>query len=421
MYQKTTLKNGLRLVTSSMPHLKSVSVSIFVGAGSRYENQQDSGISHFIEHLCFKGTEKRPESRDISTAIDGVGGVFNAGTDRELTVYWCKVASTHFPLAVDVLSDILLHSKFSPEDIESERQVIIQELNMQMDSPQQRVHMLISELLWPKHPLGREIGGTRETVANTSRQMMMDYIEQYYAPDNTVISIAGGIGQEEAISQIEKEFGDWSHIGTKVSYLSADDTQKKPCLRIEQRDTEQAHFCLAVAGLSETHPDRFILDLLNTILGGGMSSRLFTEIRDKRGLAYAISSYTDHLSDSGSLTIYAGVNPDNTGAAIEAILEEMRGMMGKIPQSEISKAKELMKGRLLLRMENSSSVASWMGGQELLKGKILTVEDVGNAIDAVTAEDIQRVARELFITEKLNLSIVGPSSEEEQLQKLLQL
>ncbi|MCD6359077.1 MAG: insulinase family protein [Dehalococcoidia bacterium] len=421
MYQKTTLKNGLRLITSSMPHLQSVCISIFVKSGSRYETREESGVSHFIEHLCFKGTEKRPTSRDISTAIDEVGGVFNGGTDRELTVYWCKTASTHFPLAVDVLADILLHSKFNPQDIDSERRVIIQELDMQMDSPHQRVHMLINELLWPEHPLGREIGGTKETVTKISRQAMTGYAKQHYTPDNIVISIAGGITQEEALLQVEKVFGDWDCHGDRIIFLPANDIQQEPHLYIEQRKIEQSHLCLAVPGLSDTHPDRFALDLLNTILGGGMSSRLFTEIRDKRGLAYAISSYEEHLSDTGSMTIYAGVRPDNTAATITAILKEMRGMMEQIPKSELTKAKEQLKGQILLRMENSSSVSAWMGGQELLKGKILTVNDVGNAIDAVTAADIQRIAQEVFVSDKLNLALVGPDVEEQELKKLLQI
>ena len=404
-----------------MPHIHSVCVGIFIGAGSRYETWEESGISHFVEHLCFKGTEQRPTSRDISTAIDGVGGTFNGGTDKESTLYWCKVAHIHFPLAVDVLADILCHSRFDPRDIESERRVIIEELNMQMDSPQQRVHMLINEILWPDHPLGWEVGGSKETVTKISRQMMLDYLQHQYSPGNTVISIAGGVEQESALSQIEETFGDWSSTSSTIPYLPASDVQQAPRLRIEPRDTEQSHLCLAIPGLSSTHPDRFTLDLLNVILGGGMSSRLFIEIRDKRALAYAIYSYAEHLLDSGSITIYAGVNPDNTEAAIEAILGEVRKVMERVPGSEITKAKELVKGRLLLSMENSSNVAHWMGGQELLKGQILTVGDVSRAIDAVTAEDLQRVSQEIFVTEKLNLSLVGPTGEQEQLQKLLGL
>lgn len=421
MYQKSVLSNGLRVVTSFMPHIHSVCISIFIGAGSRYENREQSGVSHFIEHLCFKGTERRPTSRDISAAIDGVGGVLNGGTDKELTVYWCKVAHSQFPLAVDVLADIVRHSKFAPQDIEAERRVIIEELNMQLDSPQQRADMLINELLWPDHPLGWEIGGSKETVAGISRQMMLDYLRHQYSPDNTVISIAGGISQEEALAQIEAALGDWSSAEPAISYRPASNTQDAPRLSIESRDTEQVHLCLAVPGLSATHPDRFTLDLLNAILGGGMSSRLFIEIRDKRSLAYAIHSYAEHFSDSGSVTIYAGVNPSNTETAIEAILEEVRGVTRKIPESEITRAKELIKGRLLLRMEDSSSVAHWMGGQELLQGHILTIDDVGNAIDAVTTEDLQRVSRELLITEKLNLSLVGPAGDDKRLQKLLRL
>ena len=420
MYQKTTLDNGLRILTATMPHTRSVSICIFIGVGSRYEAEAEAGISHFIEHLLFKGTQKRPTAREISAAIEGVGGILNAGTDKELTVYWCKVAQPHFPLALDVLVDILLHSKFDPEEIEKERQVIIDEIGLSKDFPSQRVDMLIDELLWPNHPLGRDIAGSKESVAAIPRDMMLDYMASQYLPDNTVVTIAGNIQHREMVTAVSQAMGNWTNSQPRSQY-SAYKEQTAPWPCIETRDTEQAHLCLALPGLSLLHPKRFILDLLNVILGEGMSSRLFSEIRDKLGLAYSIHSSVDHFLDSGSITVYAGVEPKNLQVAIKAILEQLYQLKEIIPESELSKAKELSKGRLLLRMEDSRSVAGWMGGQEILTGHILSVDQLVSIIDAITAEELQQLAQELLKGNQLRLAVVGPVTKDEPLAELLKL
>ncbi|MEE8618687.1 MAG: pitrilysin family protein, partial [Dehalococcoidales bacterium] len=302
MYQKTTLDNGLRIITATMPHTRSVSICIFIGVGSRYETEAEAGISHFIEHLCFKGTEKRPTSREISEAIEGVGGILNGGTDKELTLYWCKVAQPHFSLTLDVLADMLLHSKFDPVEIEKERQVIIEEINMSQDYPPQWVDMLIDQLLWPNHPLGRDIAGSKESVAAINRDKMLDYLQEQYLPNKTVVSIAGNMQHQEIVTAVSQSLGDWTSRQQPSGY-SAYEEQPSQQLHIETRDTEQAHLCLALPGLSLIHPKRCTLDLLNVILGEGTSSRLFTEIRDKLGLTYNIHSYTEHFLDSGSITV----------------------------------------------------------------------------------------------------------------------
>jgi predicted Zn-dependent peptidase len=420
LYQKTTLDNGLRVITETMPHTRSVSVCIFIGAGSRYESERQAGVSHFIEHLLFKGTLKRATARDISVAIEGVGGIINAGTDKELTVYWCKTAQPHFPVALDVLSDIVLHSKFDPDDIESERRVIIEEIHMEKDSPSQLVNMLIDELLWPGHPLGRDIAGDRDSVAGISRQMMLDYLSQQYLPANTVVSIAGALKHREMITAANQALGGWAVRDTHPGYKAYQE-HPFPQLRIEKKDTEQAHLCLGLSGLPLLHPKRFVLDLLNVVLGEGMSSRLFTEIRDRLGLAYSIHSYVDHFLDTGAITIYAGVEPKKLPVAIEAILEQLGRLKEPVPEDELAKAKELAKGRLLLRMEDSRSVAGWMGGQEVLTGQILTVDQVTAAIDAITAGEIRQLAGELLVASQLRLAVVGPVAEGESLEKLLKL
>ncbi len=420
MYQKTTLDNGLRVITAAMPHTRSVSICIFIGVGSRYETELQAGVSHFIEHLLFKGTPKYTTAREISEAIERVGGILNGGTDKEITIYWCKVAQPHFHLALDVLADMLLHAKFDPADIENERQVIIEEINMGKDSPPQLVNMLIDELLWPSHPLGRDIAGNKESVAAITRDMMLDYLAHQYLPDNTVTSIAGALEQQEMAAAVGQALGKWA-AGQPHSGYSAYRERKFPRLRIEGKDTEQAHLCLALSGLSLLHPKRYTLDLLNVILGEGMSSRLFTEIRDRLGLAYSIHSYVEHFLDTGSVTIHAGVEPKNLQVAIRAILEQLSLLKEPVPESELTKAKELTKGRLLLRMEDSRSVAGWAGGQEILTGSILSVDQVTSIIDAITAEELKGLAQELLIDSQLRLAVVGPVAEDEPLENLLKL
>ena len=420
MYQKTTLDNGLRIITAAMPETRSVSISIFMGVGSRYETDAQAGISHFIEHMCFKGTPRRPTSREISEAIGGVGGIINAGTDKELTAYWCKVAQPHFHIALDVLVDMLLHSRFDPEDIEKERHVIIEEINMSKDSPPQRVDMLIDKLLWPNHPLGRDTAGNEESVAGTTRYSLLNYLANHYQPDNAVIAVAGAIEHQEAVNAIGQAFGDWTSRQPRPGYTAYTE-QQNPRLHIETRETEQANLCLALPGLSLFNPRRFTLDMLNVILGKGMSSRLFTEIRDKLGLAYSIHSHSEHLLDSGAVTIYAGVEPENLRVAITAILEQLNRLKEPVPETELHKAKEFSKGRLLLSMEDSRSVAAWMGAQEILTANILSVDQIVSIIDAVTTEELRLMAKEILVGDRLRLAVVGPIANHESLEELLRL
>ncbi len=421
MYKKTVLGNGLRVVTSFMPHTRSVCVCIFVGAGSRYEAGEEAGVSHFVEHLCFKGTQRRPTAKEISEAIDGVGGVLNGATDKELTVYWAKVARSHFTLALDLLVDMLRNSKFDPVEMGNERKVIIEELNSCMDSPQSRVDTLVDEVIWPNQPLGRDVAGTKETVAAIDRGTIVGFLSRHYLPGNTVVGVAGDIGDDEVVDAVAEVLRDWPD-GAAGRWFPANDSQNAPRLVVEQRQTEQVQLCLAVRGLGNTHPDRFALDVLNLVLGEGMSSRLFQEIRERQGLAYDVHSQVSHYHDSGSVNVWSGVDPKRLEEAIQAILAEMAKLKDvQVSEAELAKAKEMGKGRLLLRMEDTRSVAGWIAGQELLTAKILTVDEVVSTLDGVTAPDVQRVARDLFNTGKLCLAVVGPSCEESRLEKLLRL
>ncbi|MGB5924721.1 MAG: pitrilysin family protein [Dehalococcoidia bacterium] len=411
MYNKTVLDNGLRVITSAMPHSRSVCLALFVGAGSCYESKEEAGISHFAEHLFFKGTKRRPTSKEITQDIEGIGGMINGGTDKEITVYWCKVASPHFTIALDVLSDLLLNSRFDTEDIEKERQIIIEEINMNMDIPQQRVNVLIDDLLWPEQSLGREVIGYKETVSSLTREQLLNYLARRYMANNAVLSIAGNIRHEDVTAKIEPLFTKWT-AGKLTAGYATNDRQKEARLRIEPKDIEQAHLCLAVHGFSYSHPQRFTLDLLNTVLGGGMSSRLFTEIRERRGLAYDIHSYTEHFLDSGSFGVYAGVDPDKTETALAAIVEELSEIKKGIATSDLTRAKELSKGRLYLRFEDTHHVALWYGGQEILTQQILDIDDVISIVDAITVDQLQEVAQKILTDSGLNLAVTGPIKQD---------
>lgn len=411
MYNKCVLDNGLRVITSTMSHSRSVCVAVLVGTGSCYETKEQAGISHFAEHLFFKGTQRRPTSREITQDIEGVGGIINGGTDKEVTVYWCKVASPHFPIALDVLSDLLLNSRFDSQDIDKERQVIMEEIKMSLDIPQQRVNVLIDELLWPEQPLGREVIGYKDTVSSSTREQLLGYLARRYVANNVVLSVAGNIQHEEAMAQIEPLFRKWAAGKLATGYATSDE-QTEARLRIEPKDIEQAHLCLAVHGFSRSHPQRFAVDLLNTVLGGGMSSRLFLEIRERRGLAYDIHSYTEHFLNSGSFGICAGVDPDKAETAVVAILEELSKVRQGIPASELTRAKELSKGRLYLRFEDNQNVALWYGSQEILLQQILDLDDVISIVDAITADQLQEVAQQILTGGGLNLAVTGPVKED---------
>jgi predicted Zn-dependent peptidase len=420
MYQKTTLPNGLRVLTSPMMETQSVCVAIFIGVGSRYESAREAGTSHFIEHLLFRGTDARPTSREISEAIEGVGGILNGATDKEMTFYWCKVARGHFTAAAGVLIDMLLNSRFDPGDIEKERQVIIEEIHMCKDSPSQQVSLLIDNLMWPDHALGRDIAGTVESVGGISREVLIDFKNTRYTPHNTVIAVSGAISHTAVVDTIGQLLGNWDGPPSRPLYAPFQ-PGPGPRLKIEKRDTEQAHLCLALPGISLSHPQRFHLDLLNVLLGEGMSSRLFSEIRDKLGLAYSISSYIDHFLDTGSLTVAASVDPENLEKTIEAVLAQLELLKEPIAAAEMHKAREISKGRLLLRMEDSRNVAGWLGGQEMLLDQIQTVDEVVRIIDAITSAQLNAIARELIAVERAQLAVVGPQAETRGLEKLLKI
>lgn len=422
MYQRTVLDNQLRVLTSAMPHSTSVSVTISVGAGSRYEPDELAGLSHFLEHLPFKGTENWPTARQVSETIEGVGGVMNASTDREVTVFWCKVARLHFPQAFSVLLDLVLNPLLDPEEMEKEREVIQEELRMTYDYPSHRVDLLIDEILWPEQAMGRDVGGTPESVNNITVDDVREYMLRQYNPANVVIAVAGNVDHDQVVASVNEATHHWQPKDSLewqpvVDYYA--DRDIGAVARVEQRQSDQAHICLGLPGISLTDPDRYSLAILNGVLGDGMSSRLFLNLREEQGLAYDVASSLNHFRDCGSLVVYCGVEPRKTREAVPAVVRELAGMREEVPFAELNKAREFTKGRLLLRMEDTRSVAAWLGAQELLLGRVSTIDETVRKIDKVTSEDVARVAERLLDPDKLRLAVVGPHRGEKRLQGML--
>lgn len=422
MYQRATLKNGIRILTSPMTHVRSVSIAYFFGVGSRYEGAGVAGVSHFIEHMLFKGSRRYPTAQMISEAIEGVGGVLDAATDKELTVYSAKIASHHFDLAMGLLADMVRHPILDPLEVEKERRVITEEINMYRDSPQEWVGVLGDETFWPDNlPLGREVAGTRETVGSISREAMDAYRVAHYVPGNLVLSVVGNIEHEQVVAAAEQLLGDWLPASVPL-WTPCPPPLDAPRLRLETRKTEQTNLCIFTPGLAHKDPDYYTLVLLNAILGDGMSSRLFYEVREQQGLAYDVSTSPVNYHDTGAFVIYAGVEPKRTPAALRAILREL-GRIREEPvgAEELTRAKEYTKGRMALRLEDTHSVASWLGGQEALLDEVRELDENLVRIDAVTVEDIQRVSRAIFTDEWLRLALIGPHKDAVQFDDLLHL
>ena len=418
MYQRSVLDNKLRVLTSTMAHTQSVSMVICVGAGSRYESDALAGVSHFIEHLPFKGTKNWPTARAVSESIEGVGGVMNASTDREMTVFWCKVARLHYKTAFAVLLDMVLNSRLDPEDVEKEREVIQEELRMTYDQPSYRVDLLIDEAMWPNQAMGRDVGGTPESVKDIQQKDIREYMHQQYNPANTVVAVAGNVTQDEVVDMLVETTRDWKPL-EPLKWEPATDEVQGPVVKIERRRSDQSHVCLAVPGLSLGHPDRYAFNLMNTILGDGMSSRLFLNLREEKGLAYDVQSSTSSFRDTGALVVYCGVEPQKTNEAVKSIVQEFKGMHEQPNEQELHKAKEYSKGRLLLRMEDTRAVASWLGAQELLQEIVRTPDEVVDLLDAVDASDVARVSNDLLDENKIRLAVVGPRGGAKTLTGLL--
>jgi predicted Zn-dependent peptidase len=411
MYELTTLDNGLRILTVTMPHVQSVSLGFFLNVGSRYEHETLAGASHFIEHMLFKGTARRPTARDIADAIEGRGGMFNASTGLETTLYWAKVAAAHLPETLDVVSDMLLSARFDAAEIEKERTVIAEEINYSLDMPDSLVQILVNQLQWPNHPLGRDVAGTRESVEKLSRESLLTYLAEHYRPGNTVLGMAGRISHEEAVVLATSCLGGWQP-GPATRCDPASSNHHGPNLHLEPKDIEQAHLNLSFDALPRADPDRYTLRLLNVLLGEGMSSRLFQEVRERLGLAYNVESFVSAFQDTGAVGVYAGVAIDRVEESLSAILSLLDGLRQEpVSQDELDKAREFVKGRLALSLEDSFTIGAWYARQVLFGPEVLHPDEVVALYDAIQPGDIQRVAQKLFSKEQLNLAVVGPFSD----------
>ena len=401
-----------------MPSTRSASIGLFVQAGSRYESDADGGTLHFIEHLLFKGTSRYETSREISETVESVGGIINASTDQELTIYWSKVPHSHLDTTIELLGDIIQNSKFRPSDIEKERGVILEELAMSNDNPDDRADILIDQVMWPDQPLGRDIGGTPQSVGSISRETLLSHFDRYYHASNAVLAIAGQFEHDTILNVVNKEFGPW-YSGNHFPYPPAIDEQTTAQVRVESRNTDQAHICLGLRGLCSTDPQRYTLDLLNTILGQGASSRLFMEIREKRGLVYAINSGASHFRDTGALVVHFAVHPNNAISALEATIAELYRLISDVPEADVEKAKNMVKGRLHLRLEDTRNVAFWGGTQQSMLDRVFSVEEITDRIDAIDTDDIRSLAASLVSADKMNLAVVGPYSTDAEFRRVL--
>ena len=418
IYERTSLRNGLRVLTAPMAEAQSVTCMVMLAAGSRYEDAASSGIAHFAEHMFFKGTKRRPTSRDITTEIDGIGGEFNAFTGKEYTGYYVKCAAADRDLALDVLVDMLRHSKFDPEEIEREKGVIVEEMNMYFDTPRDFIGGVYESLLYGDQPLGRDIIGTKESVRAATRETFASFIDRWYRPERMVVGLGGKIGDglsdrlEELLGSIEP--GETGAPEPVVIPLNGSP------VKVHTKQSDQAHIILGARSYPLGHPDRYALQLLATVLGGGMSSRLFTEVRERRGLAYYVFGTNSSYVDAGSLYAQAGVDIDRIDDAVTTIARELRLIAEEpVPAAELVKARAFAKGRFVLGLESPHGTIMFGLRREVLQGSAEEPEAVLAGLDAVSADDIQRVAQDV-VGKQLKLAVVGPFDDPERFERLLE-
>jgi len=419
MYKKIILDNGLRIMLVHNKNTQAVTVLAVVGAGSKYETKKNNGISHFVEHMFFKGTKKRPNTLGISETLDRVGGFYNAFTSKEYTGYFAKVDSKHADLALDWVSDIFLNSKIDSREIEKERGVIIEELNMYLDTPVRHIRDLFESILYGDQPAGWEIVGTKENLKKVQRKDFIDYIQNHYSSSNTIVCVSGNFNQEKMAEDIKRKF---KAINKKQprEKRKVIEGQKEPQVHLRFKETDQTHFCLGVRAFDLFSPKIYVQEVLATILGGNMSSRLFIKVREKNGLAYYIKTEAESFTDSGYLVTQAGIPHAALPKAVAMILKEYKNLAGQIiTESELKKAKDYLKGNLVLSLESSDALASFYAGQELLTNKILTLKEECAKIDKVKASEVKALAKEIFKKESLNLAVIGPHKNEDELQKLM--
>lgn len=434
MHKITKLKNGLTLITAPVPATKTATILVTIGTGSKYESKEINGISHFLEHMFFKGTTNRQTPLVLAAEMDSTGGDYNAFTSKEFTGFYMKVDATKLDKAIEIVSDMLINSKFEIAEMEREKGVIIEEINMYEDNPMMHIEDIFEQCLYGDTPAGWDTAGRKEVVSNLTREDFLNYYGSQYKTANTVICVAGSF-KADTENKIEKYFKEFAQNTVDQKFkekFKVAVNQKKPSLNLSYKKTDQAHLCLGVHAYPNGHKDEVALKLLSIILGGSMSSRLFSELREKRGLAYYVRTTVDAYSDCGHLSTAAGVKVDQIESAIEVILDEYKKIaIETVSEEELKRVKDLIKGKIVIQLESSDDVADWYGRQAITKltqertnaesrEKIYSPEEFFKQIDKVSVKDIKRVAADIFQNSKLNLAVIGPYKDEEKFKKFLQ-
>jgi predicted Zn-dependent peptidase len=427
-YERSVLPNGLRIVTQEMPHARSVSVALFVAVGSRHEDEQHAGLSHLLEHLVFKGTAGYPDPGALSELIEGCGGGVNASTDRELTVYTARVPVSAAATALAVVHELALRPLLRRKDLAAEKPVIVDEIRMYVDSPSDHIFTLFDQLLFGRHPLGREIAGTPRSVRGSTRELAMGHWQRWYRPERMVLAVAGAI-DHDTVRRLTEHQWDTARSDDRGSSATVTPPDALPvapvfaepgALRVAHRRLSQGNLCLGMPGVSRADPDRWTLDLLGALLGDGMSSRLFLELRERRSLAYDVSTFASTYADCGTLGVHAGFDPERLEEVVNAVLHELdRVVQDPVPDTELERARAYTRGRLELRMEETGAVSSWLGTGEILLPRILTVAEVVEKLEAVTVDDLLRVARRFVAPGQARLALLGPFRRSPRLERLL--
>ena len=421
MFERTALPAGPRVISARLPGARSVSIAAYVLAGSRLETPAEAGVAHFMEHITFKGTARFPSTRAISEAIEGVGGSFNAATDRESTVYWVRVPKREATRAMDVLGELIVRPTLDDAEIDGERAVIVEEIRSYLDDPSEYAQILFQQAMFGEESLGREICGDEDGIRALPADTIRSFWRTTYRPANTVVAVAGDIGHDDAVGLAGTAFGTGNGVVPGFAPAPALPAGERALLR-SRRDASQAQLIVGVPALRRDHPDAWILALLNAVLGDGMSSRLFLSVREAKGLAYDVSSGLVDYADAGSLEVSAGVDPARLPAALEAVLLELGRLRDEtVPAEELAKAKAYLSGGLELRMDETRHLASWIGGQEALHDRVLTLDEALAEVAAVSADDIRRLAGELFVDEGLRLAVVAPARQLRGLERRLKL
>jgi predicted Zn-dependent peptidase len=409
MVTREVLDTGLRLITESMPHVRSVSIGVWLMRGSRHESNEQSGIAHFVEHMLFKGTATRT-AEDIAQAIDSIGGQLDAFTAKEYASYYIKVLDEHLPLAVDLLSDIVMNPRFAEDELEREKKVILEEIKMVEDTPDDLVHELFTQHFWEGHPLGRPILGTKDTVESFTPEVLREYFGAAYAAPNLIVSAAGNIDHAPVRELVNRAF---QNLPRSAPQYSDAVPRVVPQVVVRSKELEQSHLCLGTGSYPQNHDDRYVSYIMNTVLGGSMSSRLFQNVREKRGLAYAVFSGLSAYRDTGNITIYAGCANEAVTEVVDLCVDELRTMKNTlVPDAELRRAKDHLKGSLMLSLENTASRMSHLARQEIYFDRHFGLDETLAGVERVSSDDVQRVARDLFANGSLAATVLGPSPAE---------